>query len=503
VTGSSQGNNSGQDYLTIKYNPEGVEQWTSRFNGIINYHDQAYSIALDNSDNIYVTGGSFGNGTERDYLTIKYNNNGDTIWTRRYNGPGFDLDEAVDIILDDSANVYVTGYSASGDNLDICTIKYDSSGNQKWTSRYIGDGNGVENRPHKMVIDNGGFLYVTGETSNNLGDLDSYVTIKYDQSGDTLWTARYKGPGAEGLSQAYSLAVDDTGNVYVTGRSDPTSAFGLNFNIVTIKYNSNGETLWVNSYNGPGNSSDAGRDLALDTEGNIIVTGFSVGVSSADLFTIKYSPSGDTLWTARYSEPTGQNLANSLAIDDLGNIYTTGFSRGNSTLRDFITLKYNSEGEMKWVQSYNGSGNGDDEAAKIIVDKQSNVYITGFSLGNGTDFATIKYSPVVTSVTNEIAQINSFGLEQNYPNPFNPTTTIKYQILKASYVTIRVYNLLGKEIAILVDEFKPAGSYEVEFNSSSHSGKSAHGVRNLTSGIYFYQLSAESFVETKKMVLMK
>ncbi|MBK9097425.1 MAG: T9SS type A sorting domain-containing protein [bacterium] len=94
---------------------------------------------------------------------------------------------------------------------------------------------------------------------------------------------------------------------------------------------------------------------------------------------------------------------------------------------------------------------------------------------------------------------NSFVLYQNYPNPFNPSTVIKYQLPLSGNVTLKVYDLLGREVATLVDEFKPAGSYEVEFDASSNSGS----VRNLTSGIYFYKLQSENFNETKKMMLLK
>jgi len=88
--------------------------------------------------------------------------------------------------------------------------------------------------------------------------------------------------------------------------------------------------------------------------------------------------------------------------------------------------------------------------------------------------------------------ISDFYLHQNYPNPFNPTTTIKYLIPELSFVALKVYDVLGNEIEILVNEEKLIGSYEVEFNAAV-----------LPSGIYFYRLQAGSFVETKKMVLMK
>ena len=104
---------------------------------------------------------------------------------------------------------------------------------------------------------------------------------------------------------------------------------------------------------------------------------------------------------------------------------------------------------------------------------------------------------VVGELTVYLSIPEQFTLEQNFPNPFNPSTTIKYSIPASEFVTLKVYDVLGSEVATLVNEEKPAGSYEVEFDS--HSGEG----RNLTSGVYFYKIQAGNFVETKKMILMK
>ncbi len=85
-----------------------------------------------------------------------------------------------------------------------------------------------------------------------------------------------------------------------------------------------------------------------------------------------------------------------------------------------------------------------------------------------------------------------FSLQQNYPNPFNPTTTIKYQNPELTFVTLKIFNLLGEEIRTLVSEEKPAGKYELKFDGTA-----------LPSGIYFYRIQAGSFIETKKMILLK
>jgi len=99
---------------------------------------------------------------------------------------------------------------------------------------------------------------------------------------------------------------------------------------------------------------------------------------------------------------------------------------------------------------------------------------------------------LTTDVEDENSSVKEFSLEQNYPNPFNPSTVISYQLPVSSDVTLKVYDVLGNEVATLVNEEKPAGSYEVEFPAEG-----------LTSGIYFYKFQAGSFVETKKMILMK
>jgi len=115
----------------------------------------------------------------------------------------------------------------------------------------------------------------------------------------------------------------------------------------------------------------------------------------------------------------------------------------------------------------------------------------GDNSGSNRGSAYIYYN-FTTDVEVEPTNAVSFNLNQNFPNPFNPTTKIKYQIPEISFVTLKVYDVLGNEVAILVNDEKPIGGYEVEFDGTG-----------LTSGIYFYKLQAGSFVETKKMVLMK
>ncbi|MCH7963038.1 MAG: T9SS type A sorting domain-containing protein [Bacteroidetes bacterium] len=112
----------------------------------------------------------------------------------------------------------------------------------------------------------------------------------------------------------------------------------------------------------------------------------------------------------------------------------------------------------------------------------------------GEGFTLLKGNTELVVDVEEIENdfITDFELNQNYPNPFNPTTTIKFQIPESSFITIKIYDVLGNEITTLINEEKPAGVYEVEFDASVYS-----------SGVYFYNLQAGNFIDVKKMILLK
>ncbi len=277
---------SNLDYLTVKYNSAGQEQWVASYNGPGNALDLANAIAVDSSGNVYVTGESYGLDSARDYATIKYNSTGQEQWVARYNGPANYDDEARAIALDGSANVYVTGYSYGvGDvGTDYATIKYNSAGQQQWIARYNG-GTRSDDYGKGIAVDSAGNVYVTGD-SLGVGDQNpDYATIKYDSAGQQQWVARYNGP-ANGLDSAAAIALDSLGNVYVAGES---AGQGTRNDYATVKYNSTGEEQWVVRYNGPANRDDQANAIAVDASGNVYVTGQSFDPNNGDDYvTIKY-----------------------------------------------------------------------------------------------------------------------------------------------------------------------------------------------------------------------
>jgi outer membrane protein assembly factor BamB len=400
--GKSDGTDGRTDYATVKYDTSGKQLWAASYNGRLNGWDEPSAIVVDGSGNVYVTGCS--SGSKRDYATIKYNANGKELWVQRYNGPGgkwYKKSESDDwacaIAVDGSGNVYVTGCS-SGSNLDnyydYATIKYDRNGKQLWVKRYPGltSDNYTTAYATAIAIDGSGNVYVTGYSMGSNYDRD-YATIKYSTNGKQLWVARYNGP-TKGSDYASAIAIDGSGNVYVTGYSE---SLGDTDDYATIKYDTNGKQLWAKRYNGPGNCRDEACAIAVDGSGNVYVTGSSEGSGyDWDYATIKYSTNGKQLWVARYNGPTkGDDRPNDVAVDGSDNVYVTGWSKGLGDDYDYVTIMYSTNGKQLWLKRYNGPGNGLDKASAIAVDGSGNVYVTGESEGSSdwfpSDYATIKY----------------------------------------------------------------------------------------------------------------
>jgi hypothetical protein len=288
VTGWSEGPGSGDDYATVKYDSSGIEQWVVRYNGPVNGDDEAYAIAVDDAGNVYVTGWSEGSGTGYDYATVKYDSSGAEQWVARYDGSGSGVDWACALAVDGAGNVYVTGWSwGTGSGDDYATVKYDSLGDEEWSTRYYGLGNDMD-RARAIVVDDVGNVYVTGE-SWGAGTEHDYATVRYVFTGAERWVARYDGPD-RGWDYAHSLAVDDAGNVYVTGES---WGAGTGLDYATVQYDSSGAEQWVARYDGPDNDDDVAYALAIDNGGNVYVTGWSDGIGTGkDYATIKYSSVG-------------------------------------------------------------------------------------------------------------------------------------------------------------------------------------------------------------------
>ncbi len=321
------------DCFTIAYDNSGDTIWDSYYNGPANSTDKAGAIALDTAGNIYVTGMSY-SGSYHDLTTIKYNSAGVQQWavspTRSsYSGEGNA------IVVDDSGYVYVTGYYPGTNGFpDYVTIKYDTNGEEQWIASYNGSGN-QNDIAYDIILDESGNVYVTGFSKSST--VNEFVTIKYSSDGVEQWAASYIKPGSSS-NAAFAITLDETGNIYVTGGSGG----GVSSDIVTVKYNTDGIEQWVSNYNGSGNASDSPYDITLDEAGNVYVAGTTTGSSTAnDIVTIQYNPSGVEQWAVTYNGPAnGDDFAYDMALDSSGNIFVTGKSDGFNTGSDYVTIKY-------------------------------------------------------------------------------------------------------------------------------------------------------------------
>jgi hypothetical protein len=298
----------------------------------------------------------------------------DTAWVRRYNGSTNGWDRGgQDIVVDENGNVYVTGGSEEGDvpYQDITTVKYKRNGDTSWIRYYYRPDPGwIDNEVDDIVLGGKGNIYITGCTW--LGGTNSdIVTIGYDSTGDTLWSSLYAGGE---FDHGRAIAVDTNNNIYVTGYSSG--------NQITIKYDSSGSLLAEDSYN-PTTYSASGVALVVDEGGNIYTAGFSGYKYLSYMTVVKYNPSLDRLWARLYGGTFHQPIgANDLDLDSAGNVYVTGGGEYWCA-----TVKYSPDGDSIWSRVIEAAY---QAYPAIAVDRNGNVYVTvarGYS-----DYQTTKYN---------------------------------------------------------------------------------------------------------------
>ncbi len=317
-----------------------------------------------------------------------------------YNGPGNQIDKCTGIVQDKFGYVYATGVSWGSGTAkeDYATIKFGEDGDYIWAVRYNGPGNNLD-YASAITIDDDGNIYVTGwsRSGSDYGTED-YCTIKYNNNGQQLWVKRFDGAVGNDChyyDYARAIFVDTDGNVYVTGESLGND--DLNGDYLTLKYNSAGTLLWSKRYNGPSSKNDNALSISVDFAGNVFVTGGSQQQGKGyDYLTVKYNSAGTQQWAARYDGPAYlDDIAKELKLDGAGNVYITGSSHGGTSKLDYATIKYNTSGQQQWLKRYTNTGINDTDAATgLDLDVFSNVYVTGYSKAPGSasyDYVTIKY----------------------------------------------------------------------------------------------------------------
>jgi hypothetical protein len=363
VTGKSVNSATGYDTTTIKYNSAGIQQWIQTYDGGASGSDQGEAIAVDSAGNVYVAG--YTTTTYPQCTLLKYNSSGVLQWVRTYAGPncGPDIMNIFKAVaVDSSNNVYVTGYCEnSSTSQDYVTIKYNSAGVQQWIKTY--DAGSYEGA-YCLALDSSANVYVCGNAATIKYDTngamkwtatDSYMNnrmtvdksgnvyvfdrqtrattdlriIKYDNSGVKQWSVYYDTP-ENAIEESRSITTDSSGNIYASGWSYIPGKCSA----ITLKYDPNGNQKWVNRYILTDKNIYSGP-IKADVWGNVYVI---INVLGNKLITIKYDSLGNQKWQYEYPAfsyefPVGLN------VDSSGNVCIAAPIFNTASNYDFLTFK--------------------------------------------------------------------------------------------------------------------------------------------------------------------
>ncbi len=339
------------DVVLTKFDSSGSQQWQRQF-GASNTFNEGYGVALDTDGNVYITGSTNG----------------------------------------------VVGADPSAGGTDCFIAKYDSSGNQLWMHQFGSTGSDFSSG---IAVDNTGTAFVTGTTDGtidgqtNAGGYDAFI-VKFDSAGTRAAVqTRLLGTAQNDSSEA--ITMDASGNIIIAGYTGGTLAGTTNtglYDLFVAKYDQSVTQLWISQRGSI--DDDQAWDLAVDSSGNVFVAGGtyngldgfanpdSTGFTS-DLFIVKYSASGAWQWT-RQAGTSDNDSANGIATDSAGNIYATGGTAGgfdgntSSGGYDLLIVKYNANGEKQWTRQRGTSS--DDEGMAIAAGSNGNVLVTGYTVGD-------------------------------------------------------------------------------------------------------------------------
>jgi len=391
----------------------------------------------------------YSNPVEAASILMKFDSAGNLIWRNVYES-SFDGSYTKKCLVDDNNNIYVLGMGSGTSGYVLKVKKFAPDGSSIWT--YF-DANGI-GAPINFKFTPDDAIVLTGRAI--FGSINGYAKI--DLNGNHIWSY----PGVPSLTIGDAEG-DDFSNTYLVH-----GEYVTNGGTELKKISPTGILIWSNVYN------LAGFRVEVGSDNQPVVCGFPNPNSFGSSF-IKVDGDGNIVWTNPDADSSFALLLHAkLIMDQFDNIYLAA-----GTLTEMAVCKVNSNGSSAWTVTMPGS-----YANDITLGNDNNVYVVGG--------ATAKINQSTISSNDDGSQLTKFNLEQNYPNPFNPTTTISFSIPSSAFTSLKVYDIIGNEVATLVNEEKPAGNYEVRFNASS-----------LTSGTYFYRLTAGSFIQTRKMILIK
>lgn len=406
VTGRSYSSLGQFDYYTVKLNRQsGSGLWDARYDSDQNDLDMATTIAVDGNDDVLVSGWSLlysiaADDTTNDIYTLKYPSTGPPeSWSRVYAGPSGDDDRSsvVDVSTDGQNNYVVVGYgrNVSG-NDDIYVLKYDIDGNIEWEATPYD--RGYNDYPIAAAFGPSGAVFVVGYSSNGT-DYD-FFTAKYDSNGDldSSWSPNpviYSSGYGDDIAKA--MAIDSDGNIYVTGLV--TNAAG-NADFYTVKYNGldgSEEVGWPVTYGGYAGGFDEAVAIALDpVNGEVVVAGSTYTVNSEnDFHVIRYNTDGSLVWQRTLDRPDNNDFAVAMGMDLSGNVHIAGdsYNAASSTSDwDVLSIQYDHNGSFVNGTIVNGAGDSSDGATSITVNTLGEAFVGGYedNIAFNSDYLVVK-----------------------------------------------------------------------------------------------------------------
>jgi hypothetical protein len=499
------------DIIVRKYDAAGTQLWTKQYGSATDW-DSGSCVATDGAGNIFVTG----------YFKGSVN----------FGGSTFTSDETSDMFL----------------------LKLDPSGGHLWSKAFPCAAHNLATDATGAVTVVGSFIDPVdfgGGPLSSAGDSDAFV-VRFDGSGAHVWSERWGGTSGDG---AYDVACDPTGNVALCGMFSGTSDFGGDplvsagiFDVVVARYDSNGNHIWSHSFGGT--DHDVAYGLALDATGNVYVTGafkntidFGNGpLTSAglgDVYITKYDVTGTHQWALRAGD-ANDDVGFAIAADNLGALFTTGYFQGSIDFgggplagiggNDMYLASFFDEPPIPVrISSFDARLDGHD--VRLTWDLWSDEDLEGYTLyrshgdaspvaiANGAAASTRSYidrhadagqtyryelllqTTSGTEVRSQPVSITvprfSASLAQNSPNPFRAGTTIEYTLGARTRAVVGIYDAAGRLVARLDDGDHEAGTYRTQWNARDASGA------RVGSGVYFYRLEGARDVVARKMIVIR
>jgi hypothetical protein len=447
--------------------------------------DAGYALIQAPDGNFIIVGatGSFGGGV--DMYALKLNQQGDIIWQHNYGGAADDY--AYSICEAPDGGHLIVGATASFGHgrYDVYLQKIDSLGNPTDAAYYGGDSSdyGYSVRP---TSDNG---YVVAGNTNSFGVVgdDGYV-IKVNQQLDSVWARTYAYPATPYNDRLSSIAETSDSGYIAVGQyfSWPTKAWVIRLN----RYgNPNWQNIYANEYWG------RGSDIIEKTPGQYYATGvWGVLFQSSYMTLVNINSEGTMANHWSYGIDAMQTGESIIATAD------GGFAMAGSVMRngnfDIILVKTDSLGNQQWCRYFGGDDV--DMGCDLIQANDGGYLVVGYTRSFGaanTDVYVIKTDSLgqTTGIEDEKATLpRNPEMAQNYPNPFNGRTIIQFNLETPGTATVNIYDLLGREIRTLYDDYATAGTHRILFDGSGLAG-----------GIYFYRIKSGAFSQTNQMVLLK